>query len=140
MDFSRLSDELFTSDDTIDRVLGVPGQLLDNERPFRFLTTIRGRPVLLVCFNIANNQLGQFNRNYRTSDYTLHPHGSFTDIITQIELQTSYLTVSTSRSTKCTARLNVHVPIFQKCSQFTRHALTLLTHQTTLCNLESHKS
>jgi len=44
----------FTSDDTIDRVLGVPGQLLDNERPFRFLTTIRGRPVLLVCFNIAN--------------------------------------------------------------------------------------
>lgn len=43
-----------TSDDAIDRGLGVPGQLLDKERPFRFLTTTRGRPVLLVCFNIAN--------------------------------------------------------------------------------------
>jgi len=47
---------LFTSEDTIDRVLGVPGQLLDRERPFRFLTTTRGRPVLLVCFNIANTR------------------------------------------------------------------------------------
>lgn len=46
---------LVTSDDTMDRVLGVPGQLLDNERPFRFLTTIRGRPVLLVCFNIVHD-------------------------------------------------------------------------------------
>lgn len=59
IDFSRFSDKvgLFTSDDTIDKVLGVPGQLLDNERPFRFLTTTRGRPVLLVCFNIANTRI-----------------------------------------------------------------------------------
>lgn len=43
---------IYTSEEITERVLGVPGQLLDSERPLFVLIVTRGRPALPACFNI----------------------------------------------------------------------------------------
>jgi len=124
----------FTSDDTIDRVLGVPGQLLDNERPFRFLTTTRGRPVLLVCFNIANldNLIGIIEYVYlcTTSTWFLSCHHytnrSMDIICVNKPKNYSMLPDLMFHTHTHTHTNNIYFPTIR------RHVFTLITHQTTL--------
>lgn len=87
----------------------MPGQLLDNERPFLFLTMTRGRPVRFMCFNIFADRnfsllsvqpLSPVSISHRTFEHTFvprlvhhSPHHCYT--VYYLQLQTLLRTFQT---------------------------------------------